>query len=107
MPQPMTIEELRDFWKLQQCGANISVLARYFDISDEYAIECQHACQMLWKPGYRRYRLTQPSTPIPSTETVSLPVPELLLKPANYARPKAEYSNRSPYGIARPGLSRP
>jgi hypothetical protein len=125
-----TIMELRAFYLKLRAGMRLDAMAKQYGISQADAYLMYHAATHAWgKPGQHRQELEPPPpqeeeetiaaitqapakkpkpkqaamAPIRKMITNTLRVPEWVL---NGKRPPAEYSNRSPYGVARPGLSR-
>lgn len=114
MPEPFTIEELRQFWQLYKGGLNKPALCIQMHITMEYGDLCLHAAQKLF--GKKRISDANPdSDPIvgcPAEDVKAPPVmmhdqaidnKKVIYKNGKLIRPPSLYSNSSPYGIASPG----
>lgn len=101
MPEPFTIEELKVFYRKHKSGFIPKVLCSEFRISEEYFVIAVHAGKWLIdKERYGRDKI-QPLSIASVPEQA--PVIPMVKSQKQFQRPPAEYSNRSPYGIASPG----
>lgn len=93
--------ELPLFWRMYKQGVKKSEMCRYWNIRETHCMECLEVCEMIWGRGPRKMAVPEPEPP-----TVG-DAKNLREEPAATTpliRPPAVYSNRSPYGIASPGM---
>lgn len=85
----LTIEQLRTFWEKYKRGMKRKAMCEYFGINEEQCMEALAAAEAIWGHGPHRTKYKK--------------LPDQAAAPVS-KRPPAVYSNRSPYGIAQPGL---
>jgi hypothetical protein len=119
---PLTLVELKDLWFLSKNMVRISELMNQFEIEEDYAFECIVAANHIWgnRPqlkkkvyGGKHGRWVRQHEEIWANYDPSKPLvrglpPHKIIIPAvppkpkeKFIRPKAEYTNTTPYGIAK------
>jgi hypothetical protein len=87
----LTVEELRTLWEKYKRGMKRPAMLQLFGITEAQCMEALQAAEAIWGRGPYRTKYKQPAEQAPAPAPAS-------------KRPPAVYSNRSPYGIAQPGL---
>jgi hypothetical protein len=90
MPKIFTEDDLKFAWQLYKQGRRLKVIAELLNTSTEDANAIVTAAYRRWGKGAYKTR-TEPQQ---QKEEQQQP----------YTRPKAQYSNKSPYGISQPGI---
>lgn len=93
--------ELPLFWRMYKQGVKKSEMCRYWNIRETHCMECLEVCEMIWGRGPRKMAVTEPEPP---TVGDAKNLREQPAATTPLVRPPAVYSNRSPYGIASPGM---
>lgn len=108
-PTTLSLADLKEVYRLHRQGRDAWALCVHFHITMDHCLECIAAARLVHgkRDEYMPSILpaTYPTQPVENsaTPTVGKPAPT---KVVAWSRPKAEYSNRSPYGIASPGLGK-
>jgi hypothetical protein len=106
-PTSLCLHDLKEVYQLCRQGKDTWAICLHFNITMDHCLECIAAAELVH--GKNQPPLTIQVNDLQRAEPVKhSATPATYLQPAavKFTRPKAEYSNRSPYGVARPGLSR-
>jgi hypothetical protein len=90
MPKIFTEDDLKFAWQLYKQGRRLKIIAELLNTSTEDANAIVTAAYRRWGRGPRK--------------TIIQPQQQQKEEPQPYTRPKAQYSNKSPYGISQPGI---
>jgi hypothetical protein len=90
MPKIFTEDDLKFAWQLYKQGRRLKIIAELLNTSTEEANAIVTAAYRRWGRGPRKTIEPQPQQQVQQAHP--------------YTRPKAQYSNKSPYGISQPGI---
>jgi len=101
----LTMVELKQLWEMYQGDCSIATICLYMRIDRDYALECIEAAKWLYEGHLHRLKIERIYNLNPRRKPEHKVVKMFHDdKSGIYNRPPTEYSNRSPYGVASPGM---
>ena len=97
----LNLVELKQLWQMYQADCSLRTIALYLGINSEYALECIEAAKWHYGGGLKEFRMAKTMEITHRMDKIEESIIHQL-KPI-FTRPKAIYSNKSPYGIASKG----